>query len=87
MTSKTITILAAGDFPRRDSVLRLLDEADMAICCDSAAEALVASGREPSLIVGDMDSLSDTLQNRFSDRLRLVSDQETKNCLLCWQKR
>lgn len=79
MTRKTITILAAGDFPRREGVLRLLDEADMIICCDSAAAALVASGREPALIVGDLDSLSEELRERFASRLRIVTDQETND--------
>ena len=76
MTSKTITILAAGEFPRREEVLHLLDEADMIICCDSAAEALVASGREPSLIVGDLDSLRSDLRKRFSDQLRRFDGQD-----------
>ncbi|MBO4558276.1 MAG: thiamine diphosphokinase [Bacteroidales bacterium] len=73
---KTIAILAAGEFPRSEGVLRLLDDADMIICCDSAAADLVASGREPSLIVGDLDSLSADLQERFADRLRKVDEQE-----------
>lgn len=72
----TIAILAAGEFPRSAAALRLLDEADMTICCDSAAEALVASGREPSLIVGDMDSLSADLRERFADRIRKVDEQD-----------
>ena len=38
---KTIAIVAAGEFPRSAAVLRLLDEADMIICCDSAAGALL----------------------------------------------
>ena len=79
MNPSTITILAAGDFPRREAVLRLLDEADMVICCDNAAAALVAYGREPDLIVGDMDSLDDNLQQRFASRLRIVSEQETND--------
>ena len=73
---KTITILAAGEFPRSAAVLRLLDEADMIIYCDSAAVALVDSGREPSLIVGDLDSIPASLLERLADRLRKVDEQE-----------
>jgi thiamine pyrophosphokinase len=73
---KTIAILAAGEFPRSAAVLRLLDETDMIICCDSAAVALVDSGREPSLIVGDLDSIPASLLERFADRLRKVDEQE-----------
>ena len=79
MISPSITILAAGDFPRRESALRIMDSSDMVICCDGAASALVDSGREPSLIVGDMDSLPDGLRERFSSRLRLVCEQETND--------
>ena len=74
---KTIVILAAGEFPRRESVLRLLGEADMLICCDSAAQLLIEwGGREPDLIVGDMDSLPEQLQERYADRLRHFAGQE-----------
>ena len=48
----------------------------MIICCDSAAVALVDSGREPSLIVGDLDSIPASLLERFPDRLRKVDEQE-----------
>ena len=59
--------------------MRLLDSSDMVICCDSAAAVLVDYGREPSLIVGDLDSLPDELMERFSSRLRVVSEQETND--------
>ena len=73
---KSIVILAAGDFPRSNSVLHLLDEADMIICCDSAAVALLDSGRRPDLIVGDMDSLQAELRERYADRIRKIDEQE-----------
>lgn len=73
---KTIVILAAGDFPRSEKVLRLLDEADLIACCDSAALKLLDAGREPGLIVGDMDSLPQELRERFADRIRIRSGQD-----------
>ena len=79
MKPSTITILAAGDFPRRKSVVSLLDEADMVICCDRAAENLITSGRDPEFIVGDMDSISEYLIKRIGHRLRKISDQETND--------
>ena len=48
----------------------------MIICCDSAAVTLVDSGREPSLIVGDLDSIPASLLERFPNRLRKVDEQE-----------
>ncbi len=69
-------ILAAGEFPRKASVLQLLDEADMIACCDSAAETLAASGRVPDLIVGDLDSISAEIKQRYADRIVVCSGQD-----------
>ena len=73
---ETIVILAAGDFPRSESVLQLLDEADMIACCDSAAETLAASGRVPDLIVGDLDSISAEIKQRYADRMVVCRGQD-----------
>ena len=72
----TAVILAAGDFPRREEVLRLLDEADLVACCDSAAATLVKTEREPGLIVGDLDSIPAELQVRYADRMVQCSGQD-----------
>ena len=61
----SIVILAAGDFPKAEVPLRALHEADLRICCDSAAEELVAYGMEPDYIVGDLDSIS----SEFKDKI------------------
>ncbi len=71
-----IVILAAGDFPQAEVPLKALREADVRICCDSAAEALVAFGLEPDRIVGDLDSLSPTLVERYSDRITRIAEQD-----------
>ena len=47
-----IVILAAGEFPHAPLPLSVLQGADLRICCDSAAENLVAYGIEPDMIVG-----------------------------------
>ncbi len=76
MTPKNIVILADGDFPASAAALQILSQADMVICCDRAADTLDAAGVEPDLIVGDLDSLSPALRERFADRLRLCTGQE-----------
>ena len=73
---KEIVILAAGDFPQAAAPLRALREAGVRICCDSAAEALVAYGQEPDRIVGDLDSLSPAFRERFADRITHISGQD-----------
>ncbi len=76
MKNKRIVILAAGDFPRAEAPMAALRGADLRICCDSAAEALVAHGLAPDRIVGDLDSLSPTFRERFSDRITHISEQD-----------
>lgn len=71
-----IVILAAGDFPQAETPLRALREADVRICCDSAAENLVAAGMEPDRIVGDLDSLSAEFQEHYADRISRISEQD-----------
>lgn len=73
---KNVVILAAGDFPQSEAPLTALREADLRICCDSAAEALVAHGLEPDRIVGDLDSLSRAFRERFADRITQISEQD-----------
>ena len=76
MSQPAIVILAAGDFPRAKTPLAVLREADVRICCDSAAEALVAFGLEPDRIVGDLDSLSPAFRTRYADRITRISGQD-----------
>ena len=71
-----IVIVAAGDFPRAEAPLRALRAADVRICCDSAAEALVAFGLEPDRIVGDLDSLSPAFQARYASFITRVAEQD-----------
>lgn len=73
---RQIVILAAGDFPQAEAPLQALREADIRICCDSAAEALVAHGIEPDRIVGDLDSLRQDFRQRYRNILTHISEQD-----------
>lgn len=72
-------ILADGDFPKKNKRQDLLKHMEHIICCDGAAEKLLEFGREPEAIVGDMDSLPESLKLRFSDRVHTVDEQETND--------
>jgi thiamine pyrophosphokinase len=72
-------IVADGNFPVHEIPLGYLDKADAVVCCDGSAESLVNSGMIPDAIVGDMDSLSDELTIRFSDRIFVDDNQETND--------
>ncbi len=74
-----VVILADGLFPSSSNVLEYLHAADQIICCDGATQPLLDFGREPSLIIGDLDSISPALKTRFSDRLVEKPSQDTND--------
>ncbi len=73
-----IAILADGEFPKTEYPLRLLTGADAVICCDGAAEKYLAfsGGKAPDAIVGDMDTLSDELKDRFAGIITKYDEQD-----------
>jgi len=83
-------ILANGVFPRHPVPLSFLHKVSHIICCDGATENLLRYGLEPDFIVGDLDSLSPTLQQRFSHCLHHDPDQNsndlTKAVNFCLQR-
>lgn len=72
-------ILADGEFPKNEKLLNILREAERVICCDGSTQKLLAFGREPNAIVGDLDSLPVNLKIRFADRIFHDKDQETND--------
>jgi thiamine pyrophosphokinase len=75
---KTI-ILANGAFPEKQALLDMLHEAEQIICCDAAVQSLLQYGLQPTVIIGDLDSIDADLKVRFADRLVHVSDQDTND--------
>jgi len=75
---KTV-IVADGTFPTKSVPLDYIRNAERIICSDGAADSLVKAGFIPDAIVGDMDSLSSELRERFSERIFPDSDQETND--------
>jgi thiamine pyrophosphokinase len=75
---KTV-VLADGTFPEHRMPLSFLQKADRIICCDGATEALLKFGLNPDYIVGDLDSISETLKERFSSILFCSPEQETND--------
>ena len=75
---KTI-ILANGAFPKHKIPLSFLHWADRIICCDGAINNLLEIKLEPDYIVGDLDSISETIKKRFHSILHHNPDQETND--------
>ena len=72
-------IVANGAFPAHFIPLSFLRKALHIICCDGATERLLEYGIEPDFIIGDLDSLSQELQQRYSHCLYHDDDQETND--------
>jgi thiamine pyrophosphokinase len=72
-------VLCDGKFPEHDIPLNLLNNARKIICCDGAAVKLLQYGKEPYSIVGDLDSLPDSLIAEYCDRIFRDGDQETND--------
>ncbi len=74
-----IVILANGQYPSHSVPVRYLEEADLIVCCDGAAEKLVSHGLEPGIITGDLDSVSPKLKRKYKSILVADADQETND--------
>lgn len=79
MQNNLTVILADGDFPKANEPISILKNAARIICCDGSAVSLVEFGLEPTIIIGDLDSLPAKFKELFADRLIQVSEQETND--------
>lgn len=75
-------IICNGEFPRREYPLNLLSEADIVVCCDGAVRSWerwcrkTGSQRLPDVVIGDMDSITPSLQRRYASVLVHESEQD-----------
>ena len=74
----SIVILGNGAFPTEPYPVYLLDSAEGVVCCDGALEKWLEhnASAAPLAVIGDMDSLSAQLQERFSAVLVKVEEQD-----------
>ena len=80
---KTVVIICDGQFPRTEYPRYLIKSADFSICCDGAlvkylrhSRSIFGEERTPDLVIGDMDTLSEKMQARYSSLIVKVEDQE-----------
>lgn len=74
-----VIILANGEFPTEERLRNKLRETKTLICCDGAANTCLAYGIEPHIIIGDVDSVSAEVRDRYSDRIVRIAEQETND--------
>lgn len=74
-------IIANGDFPRKPYPRYLAGTADRVVVCDGAMLKWLKAfpDRLPDAIVGDMDSLPESVRERYSDLIHAESEQETND--------
>ena len=76
MIQEPVVIVANGDFPSHKIPLLILQDANTIICCDGAVNHLVKNGMEPHYILGDMDSIDDSLKNKYKERVIELPEQD-----------
>ncbi len=72
-------ILANGVFPSHSIPLSILNNCQYLVCCDGAVNNLIKTEKEPNVIVGDCDSLSDENLIRYSDIMHRIAEQDTND--------
>jgi thiamine pyrophosphokinase len=79
-------IVSDGIFPEHKIPLGYIRNAGRIICCDGSAENLLKAGFEPEAIVGDMDSISEEIAYRYSNRIFRDENQDTNDLTkaVCW---
>ena len=68
-------ILANGNFPKHKKPLKILKEAETIICCDGAINKLDELNIIPNQIIGDMDSITKKLKDKYRDQLIEIQSQ------------
>ena len=78
---KKVVIIADGKFPKSEYPRYLIRTADFLICCDGAlkkflrnSKAIFGEERLPDLVIGDMDSLSESLKKKYADIIVKVEE-------------
>ncbi|MBR4167037.1 MAG: thiamine diphosphokinase [Bacteroidales bacterium] len=81
----TAVIIGGGEFPRKEYPRELIRRADRIVCCDgNALKAFLRNragifgndAREPDAVVGDMDSMTKGLAERYSHMMVKVEEQD-----------
>lgn len=79
MRTDKAVVVGNGDFPTHPIPLKVLNEAPYTVCCDGGANAYIAHGRLPNLIIGDGDSLSTENLQKYGNLLHRITEQETND--------
>ena len=76
LPSDGVVILAAGDFPRHEVPLAILRKTKELYVCDGALAELIEYGLEPTAVIGDGDSISPSLRERYKEIYHQFDEQD-----------
>ena len=72
-------ILGNGEYPQAQLPTKVLDEARTIVICDGAANNYVPTGRPFDIIIGDGDSIDDSIRTQYASRIVISECQETND--------
>lgn len=79
----SVVIICDGKFPKTEYPRYLVRSADFIICCDGAlmkfirnSKAIFGNEKLPDLVIGDMDTLSASMQQKYADIIIKENEQE-----------
>ncbi|MFO7868839.1 MAG: thiamine diphosphokinase [Bacteroidales bacterium] len=78
-TKSHCVIVCDGEFPTHAIPLEILSKAKTIVCCDGAANTLYKKHIQPSIVIGDFDSILPEVQKAFADRLEYNPDDYTND--------
>ena len=83
---KSAVIICDGVFPKKEYPRYLIRQADYIICCDAAlksylrhCQSMFGKERKPDAVIGDLDSISPLLINKYSDIIIHETEQENND--------
>ena len=62
-----IVVLANGSFPKNQIAINILKKANSIICLHGATNKLIANNFEPTLIIGDLDSIDPQYKTKYKN--------------------
>ncbi|MBR5898092.1 MAG: thiamine diphosphokinase [Muribaculaceae bacterium] len=74
-----IVVLGNGDYPQAQLPLDIIGGHRVMVVCDGAANAYLATPRKFDVIIGDGDSMSQTIKDAYADKIVIDHDQETND--------
>lgn len=76
-----VVIVANGTFPQAPHLLEIIDNAPFILSCDGATDKLLAYGKEPNMIIGDLDSISPELKKRYKAIVQKIDRQDNTDLM------